>query len=195
MYYLIWRWKTWLATNFLIRSHGELSHVMYCTHSSYQSWPPSSIPTTIVCTDISSWYTTAKHFTLPVTVGQKTEIKISELRFSRLWGWWCSFGFWRHVHSSVDSKVSEKHTVSISPEDGYSMFLRNVGIYRRVYMAPKPRRTTSSEIEMLMQLKCRYKLLLHQYISQRKSDQCYLYCLETRKKRRLLSDNFLINST
>jgi hypothetical protein len=27
-----------------------------------------------------------------------------------------------------------------SPEDGDSMFLRNVGIYRRVYTAPKPRR-------------------------------------------------------
>jgi hypothetical protein len=28
--------------------------------------------------------------------------------------------------------------------DGSSMFLRTVGIYRRVYTAPKPRRTTSS---------------------------------------------------
>jgi hypothetical protein len=40
--------------------------------------------------------------------------------------------------------VSEKHTVSIfRAEDGDSMFLRNVGIYRRVYTAPKPRGTTS----------------------------------------------------
>jgi hypothetical protein len=31
-----------------------------------------------------------------------------------------------------------------SPEDGVSMFLRNVGIYRRAYTAPKPKRTTSS---------------------------------------------------
>jgi hypothetical protein len=30
-----------------------------------------------------------------------------------------------------------------SPEDGESMFLRNVGIYRRVCTAPKPRRITS----------------------------------------------------
>jgi hypothetical protein len=44
-----------------------------------------------------------------------------DLRFSRLWRWWCS-GFRR-------------------PEGGDSMFLRNVGIYRRVYTAPKPRRT------------------------------------------------------
>jgi hypothetical protein len=29
-----------------------------------------------------------------------------------------------------------------SPEDGDSMLLRNVGIYRRVYTAPKPRRTS-----------------------------------------------------
>jgi hypothetical protein len=42
--------------------------------------------------------------------------------------WWCS-------------------SVSIfSPEDGGSIFLRNVGIYRRVYMAPKPRRTSSSSL-------------------------------------------------
>jgi hypothetical protein len=31
-----------------------------------------------------------------------------------------------------------------SPEDGDSMFLRNVSIYRRVYTAPKPRRALSS---------------------------------------------------
>jgi hypothetical protein len=38
-----------------------------------------------------------------------------------------------------------RHTVSIfSPEDGDSIFLRNVGIYRRVYTAPKPRRIASS---------------------------------------------------
>jgi hypothetical protein len=30
-------------------------------------------------------------------------------------------------------------------EDGDNMSLRNVGIYRRVYTAPKPRRTSSSE--------------------------------------------------
>jgi hypothetical protein len=36
-------------------------------------------------------------------------------------------------------------TVSnFSPEDGDSMFLRNAGIYRRVYTAPNPRRTSSS---------------------------------------------------
>jgi hypothetical protein len=29
-------------------------------------------------------------------------------------------------------------------EDGDGMFLQNVGIYRRVYTVPKPRRTTSS---------------------------------------------------
>jgi hypothetical protein len=66
------------------------------------------------------------------------------LRFSRRWGWWCVSGFWRHVDSSVDASVSEKHTVSnFSPEDADIMFLRNVGNYRRVYTAPKPRRTTS----------------------------------------------------
>jgi hypothetical protein len=32
----------------------------------------------------------------------------------------------------------------VSPEDGDNIFLRNVGIYRRVYAAPKPRRTSSS---------------------------------------------------
>jgi hypothetical protein len=31
-----------------------------------------------------------------------------------------------------------------SPEDGGIVFLRNVGIYRRGYTAPKPRRTSSS---------------------------------------------------
>jgi hypothetical protein len=31
------------------------------------------------------------------------------------------------------------------PEDVDSMFLRKVGIYRRVYRAPKPRRTSSIE--------------------------------------------------
>jgi hypothetical protein len=47
----------------------------------------------------------------------------SGLRFSLLWGWWSSSGFWRRVDSSIDANVSEKHTVSIfSPEDGDSMF-------------------------------------------------------------------------
>jgi hypothetical protein len=32
----------------------------------------------------------------------------------------------------------------VSPEDGDSMFLRNAGIYRRVYMAPKPKKSSSS---------------------------------------------------
>jgi hypothetical protein len=32
----------------------------------------------------------------------------------------------------------------LSPEDGDGIFLRNVGIYRRVYTAPRPRRTASS---------------------------------------------------
>jgi hypothetical protein len=32
----------------------------------------------------------------------------------------------------------------LRPEDGEIMFLRNVGIYRQVYTAPKPRRTSSS---------------------------------------------------
>jgi hypothetical protein len=51
----------------------------------------------------------------------------------------------RHADSSVDANVSEKNTVSIfSPEEGDSMFLRNVVIYGRVYMAPKPRGTSSS---------------------------------------------------
>jgi hypothetical protein len=33
-------------------------------------------------------------------------------------------------------------SVSAPPEDGDSMFLRNVGIYRRVYKALKPRTTS-----------------------------------------------------
>jgi hypothetical protein len=40
-----------------------------------------------------------------------------------------------------------------SPEDGDSMFLRTVGIYRRVYTAPKPRRTTSSKLGLIAQRK------------------------------------------
>jgi hypothetical protein len=74
--------------------------------------------------------------------------------------------FWvlRRVDWSVDANVSEKHTVStfraevawrdlyrvrgregstsqhrhFSPEDGDSIFLRNVGIYRRIYTTPNP---------------------------------------------------------
>jgi hypothetical protein len=82
------------------------------------------------------------------------------------------FVFWRHVDLSVDASVSEKHTLSIfraevamlgsggiyiglegglrelanrhfSPEDRGSVLLRNVGIYRRVYTAPKPRLSSS----------------------------------------------------
>jgi hypothetical protein len=33
--------------------------------------------------------------------------------------------------------------LGFGPEDGDSMFLRNVGTYRRVYMEPKPRKTSS----------------------------------------------------
>jgi hypothetical protein len=49
-----------------------------------------------------------------------------------------------------------------SPEDGDSIFLRNVGIYRRVYTAPKPRRTSS--INRSIKYICRLvliTLLLH----------------------------------
>jgi hypothetical protein len=58
--------------------------------------------------------------------------------------WYCSSGFQRHVHSSVDANISEKHTVSIFRTEGDSMFLQNVGIYQKVDMAPKPRTTVSS---------------------------------------------------
>jgi hypothetical protein len=67
-----------------------------------------------------------------------------DLRFSQQWGWWCSSGFWRHVDSSVDANVLEKHTVSIfSSEVG---MLGSGGIYivsslqpwrRRQYASPK----------------------------------------------------------
>jgi hypothetical protein len=51
-----------------------------------------------------------------------------DLRLSQQWGWWCTSGFWRRVESSVEG---------FGPEDGNSMFLRNV-IYSQVDMAPKP---------------------------------------------------------
>jgi hypothetical protein len=69
---------------------------------------------------------------------------LRDLRLSRPWGGWCSSGFWRRVDPSVDVNVSEKHTVCIfRAEDGDSKFLRNAGIYQRVYTAPKLRRTWS----------------------------------------------------
>jgi hypothetical protein len=37
----------------------------------------------------------------------------------------------------------------VSPEDGDSMFLRNVGIYLRVYTAPQPTVTTSSFVDIV----------------------------------------------
>jgi hypothetical protein len=47
----------------------------------------------------------------------------------------------------VDTRVSEKHTIFIFiPENGDSMFLRNVGIYRRVCTAPRPGTTSSVAI-------------------------------------------------
>jgi hypothetical protein len=49
--------------------------------------------------------------------------------------------------SALLTEVKGSHhcsSVHFSPEDGDRMFLRNVGIYRRVHTAPKPRRTTSS---------------------------------------------------
>jgi hypothetical protein len=37
-----------------------------------------------------------------------------DMRLSWRWGWWCySSGLWRRVDSSVDTNVSEKHTVFI----------------------------------------------------------------------------------
>jgi hypothetical protein len=112
---------------------------------------------------------------------------IRDLRFSRRWGqWWCSSGFWDRVDLSVDTRVSEKHAVSIfSPErfgETYclhlqtwrwrcfsetlvstddstptfrrnirspssalkmEMFLRNVGIYQRVYTDVSGKHTVS----------------------------------------------------
>jgi hypothetical protein len=60
------------------------------------------------------------------------------------------------MDSQVDTNVSEKHIVSIfraedlkketvfNPEDGDSMFIRDVCIYPRVYTASHPRRTSST---------------------------------------------------
>jgi hypothetical protein len=43
------------------------------------------------------------------------------------------------IFNTEDINVSEEHTVYISsPEYGYSMLLRNVDIYLRVYTASKP---------------------------------------------------------
>jgi hypothetical protein len=60
----------------------------------------------------------------------------------------CSSGFWCREDSSVDANVSEKNTVSIFraevAENGDSIFLRNAGIFRQVYTAPKPRRASST---------------------------------------------------
>lgn len=44
-------------------------------------------------------------------------------------------GVYERVGSYVDARVSEKRTISLfSPEDGYSVFLRNVGFYLRMYI-------------------------------------------------------------
>jgi hypothetical protein len=76
--------------------------------------------------------------------------KLWNLRFSRRWEW-CSSGFWHRVDSSVDGNVSETHTVSIfRAENGDSMFLRNVVIYRWVYAVPKSRTTLSSITSCLL---------------------------------------------
>jgi hypothetical protein len=40
-----------------------------------------------------------------------------------------------------------------SPEDGDSMFLRNVDICRRVHTAPKPRRIALSQMEVFLRIR------------------------------------------
>jgi hypothetical protein len=50
------------------------------------------------------------------------------------------FWFLRRVNSEVDNSISEKHTVSIlMAEYGDSVFLRDAGIYLRLYTASKPK--------------------------------------------------------
>lgn len=62
-----------------------------------------------------------------------------ELLFTRL----CSSGFWLSVDLPVEVNLPEKHVIcNLSPEDAGSLSLRNVGMYRRVYTASKPRRVT-----------------------------------------------------
>jgi hypothetical protein len=55
-----------------------------------------------------------------------------------LWRRWrcrcCSSGLWRRT--------------DVSPEDGDSMFLRNIGIYLRVHTASESRRTASTRVSM-----------------------------------------------
>jgi hypothetical protein len=46
------------------------------------------------------------------TLNLETIMLYWDLRFSWRWGW-CFSGFWRHVDSQVDVKVSMKYTVSI----------------------------------------------------------------------------------
>jgi hypothetical protein len=50
----------------------------------------------------------------------------------------------RKAEGVGQSGTRNEREMVLDPEDGDSMFLRNVGIYRRVYMAPNPRRTSSS---------------------------------------------------
>jgi hypothetical protein len=52
--------------------------------------------------------------------------------------------FWVLTPCRLVGKSQRLHLQDFSTEEGGSMFLRNVGIYRRVYTASKPRRPTSS---------------------------------------------------
>jgi hypothetical protein len=59
---------------------------------------------------------------------------------NHLYIWRCCSGLWLRVNTWVDANVSEKHTVSIlSPEAGGNIYLRNIGVYLRVYTALKQR--------------------------------------------------------
>jgi hypothetical protein len=51
--------------------------------------------------------------------------------------------------------------MDFSPEDGDSMFFRNVGIYLRIYTTPKPRAATTQQICLIKELKSR--LIQRQY--------------------------------
>jgi hypothetical protein len=91
----------------------------------------------------SSGWTVGQSESLPDTHGTNSTWRLRFWRYWRLCCCCCCSGFWRRVDSSVDAKVSEKHTLCC-PEDGDGMFLRNLVIYRRVWTARKPGRATLS---------------------------------------------------
>lgn len=97
---------------------------------------------------------------------------VRQTYYLHLQGWSGLPFLWSYINPSAS------HHCHFSSEDGDTMFLQNVGIYPRVRMVPKPRRTSSTSLPWKPEILhiCETLLLFHTWLKK------YMYMMEKSRK-------------